>query len=235
MRFVLLLCLAGLPALCGEYAVLSNGFRIHTESHERDGDLVRLHTGEGDVELPASSVSRFEQDDYFPPPPPVVAETPAPAAPPADPHILVNRAADAAGLPRALVHSVVRAESAYRMDAVSPKGAVGLMQLMPGTAAALKADPNDPAQNVVAGAMYLRQLLIKYEGSDHQVSKALAAYNAGAGAVDKYKGVPPYSETRNYVQRVISTYNRETAKDASADSGDDHSAADSSIRTSESR
>ena len=224
MKFALFLCLAGVPALCGEFAVLSTGFRIHVQSHEQTGDVVRLHTDQGDIELPAATVSGFEVEDYVAPAPapaPAVAPALLPA-PPADPHELVNHAADAAGLPRALVHSVVRAESAYKMNAVSPKGAIGLMQLMPGTAAALNADPNDPAQNVAAGAMYLRQLLIKYQDSDHQVSQALAAYNAGPGAVAKYKGVPPYAETRAYVQRVISGYNKESAREGSDHAGTAH-------------
>jgi soluble lytic murein transglycosylase-like protein len=102
-------------------------------------------------------------------------------------------------------------ESAYRPNAISPKGAVGLMQLMPQTAAALNADPYDPRQNAEAGAEYLAQLLEKYKDDQHQVSKALAAYNAGPGAVDKYNGVPPYRETVNYVNSVLADYNRRTA------------------------
>jgi soluble lytic murein transglycosylase-like protein len=212
MKSVLVFCLAAASGMGGEFAVLSNGFRIHADSHETAGGLVRLHTGSGDIELPASSISRFEADDYVPPPP---AAVPVASASPVatDPKTLVNMAADAAGLPRALVHSVVRAESAYQVDAISPKGAIGLMQLMPGTAAAMNADPHNPAQNVAAGAMYLRGLLLKYQNSDHQVSEALAAYNAGPGAVDKYKGVPPYSETRAYVQRVIGQYNKALPQD----------------------
>jgi soluble lytic murein transglycosylase-like protein len=217
MKPLLVLCLTAIPAVIpvvgGEFAVLSTGFRIHAESHEQAGGLVRLHTGEGDIELPAASISRFEADDYVAPP---AAPAPARAAAlPVDPKALAAMAADAAGLPRALVDSVVRAESAWRVDAVSPKGAIGLMQLLPGTAASLKADPRNPAQNVAAGAMYLRALLLKYQNSDHQVSEALAAYNAGPGAVDKYKGVPPYGETRAYIQRVISQYNKESGEDAS--------------------
>jgi soluble lytic murein transglycosylase-like protein len=79
------------------------------------------------------------------------------------------------------------------------------MQLMPGTAAELQADPHNPEENTKAGALYLRQLLLKYNGD---VVKALAAYNAGPGAVDKYKGVPPYRETRSYVNRVITNYRK---------------------------
>ena len=221
MKSAILFCLAAIPAFCGESAVLATGFRIHAQSHELAGDIVRLHTDSGDIELPASTVSRFEVDDYVPPPvvtPPVAVLVPQP---PPDTKTLVNMAADAAGIPRALVHSVVRAESGYRADAVSPKGAIGLMQLMPGTAASLNADPHDPAQNVAAGAMYLRELLLKYQNSDHQVSQALAAYNAGPGAVDKYKGVPPYAETRAYVQRVISRYNKDSEQDSSQNSAED--------------
>jgi len=98
---------------------------------------------------------------------------------------------------------VVKAESGYRQDAVSPKGAVGLMQLMPGTARLLGADPTDPRQNVDAGARYLTELLRKYFNDPYQVRKAVAAYNAGPAAVDRYNGIPPYPETIAYVERVI--------------------------------
>jgi soluble lytic murein transglycosylase-like protein len=104
------------------------------------------------------------------------------------------------------VHSVVAAESAYRPDAVSPKGAIGLMQLMPATAKAYGVDPHDPEQNVDAGTRYLRDLLLKY---DHGVFSALAAYNAGPGAVAKYNGVPPYRETQAYVNRIYRSYLRQ--------------------------
>jgi soluble lytic murein transglycosylase-like protein len=107
------------------------------------------------------------------------------------------------------VHSVAKAESGYRLDAVSPKGALGLMQLMPATAAELNVDPHDPAQNAEAGAEYLRDLLLKYENDPNQVSKAVAAYNAGPGAVDKYNGIPPYRETIDYVNRVLKDYEKE--------------------------
>ena len=110
------------------------------------------------------------------------------------------------GLPPAFVHSVAKVESALRSDAVSPKGAIGIMQLMPATAAALSADPHDPAQNVEAGARLLRELLIKYENYPDQVRRALAAYNAGSGAVDRYNGVPPYRETQAYVEKVLQNY-----------------------------
>jgi soluble lytic murein transglycosylase-like protein len=209
----ILVCASGLFA--GEYAVLDNGFRIHADSHTVDGDNVQLATAHGVIQVPASSVRAFEVEEYTPPPP---APPPPPPAVPVvavelklSPHQLVTRAAERAGLPPAIVHSIARAESAYRPDALSPKGAIGLMQLMPGTAAELNADPHDPAQNADAGARYLRQLLEKYDGV---VSKAVAAYNAGPGAVDKYNGVPPYKETIEYVQRVLRQYDKEQKQTA---------------------
>jgi soluble lytic murein transglycosylase-like protein len=102
----------------------------------------------------------------------------------------------------------VSAESAYQVKAVSKKGAIGLMQLMPSTARDYGADPTDPKQNVEAGTRYLRDLLVKYQHDDNQVSRALAAYNAGPGAVDRYHGVPPYRETRAYVASVIRKYEK---------------------------
>lgn len=209
---VLLFVLAAVPAMAGQYAVLSNGFRVYAERHERQGDIIRLHTRDGITELPASLIASFEVEEYVAPAAaPIAVESPAPVttiAAPATvrtPQQLVEDAALHAGLPPAIVHSVARAESGYRQDAISPKGAIGLMQLMPGTAAELQANPHNPEENTKAGAMYLRQLLLKYNGD---VVKALAAYNAGPGAVDRYNGVPPYRETRSYVNRVISNYKR---------------------------
>ena len=218
--FVLLTCSLAAPA--GEYALLSNGFRIHADSHSTEGALVKLSTAQGIIELPANTVTGFETEEYTPPPPPAAVPQQQPAAvEEADRSLtareLVTRAANRAGLPPAIVHSIARAESGYRADAVSPKGAIGLMQLMPRTAATLNADPRDPAQNADAGAQYLRQLLEKYDGDPHQVSKAVAAYNAGPGAVDKYNGVPPYRETRQYVNRVLRQYEKEQKKKSSGD------------------
>ncbi len=204
-----------LAAQAGEFVVLSNGFRIHAASHTVDGSVVQLQTSQGVIEIQASTVVAFEQEDSAPPvaPPAVAPEAPKTVpAPDPTPQELVTRAAIHAGLPPAIVHSIARAESGYREDAVSPKGAIGLMQLMPKTAADLNADPHDPAQNADAGARYLRDLLHKYENDPHQVSKAVAAYNAGPGAVDKYNGIPPYPETIQYVRRVLKQYEKEQAR-----------------------
>jgi soluble lytic murein transglycosylase-like protein len=117
---------------------------------------------------------------------------------------IINRAAARNGLDPALVGAVVRQESGFRADAVSPAGAQGLMQLMPSTARDLGvADPFDPRQNVDGGARLLRSLIDRYDG---RLDFALAAYNAGPGAVDRYGGVPPYPETQSYVSAILADY-----------------------------
>jgi soluble lytic murein transglycosylase-like protein len=195
--------LVAVAAWAGEYAVLANGFRLPAERHEVVDGKVRLYSsGGGSTELDASLVAGFEREAEAPRAPVPVAAT---APPRPDVRELADRAAIANGLPKALVHSVVAAESAYQPAAVSPKGAIGLMQLMPATARAYQADPHDPAQNLEAGARHLRDLLLKYDGDPY---KALAAYNAGPGAVARYNGVPPYAETQTYVQRVLSRYQK---------------------------
>lgn len=188
--------------------MLGNGFRIHDDRHEIDGAIVRLHEGEGVTEMPAASVLNFEVEDV----PPKVAQLPQPLATPppvatvAAPPELAARAARKFALPESFVASVMRAESAFRQTAVSPKGATGLMQLMPDTAKHLGVDPNNPAENAEGGARYLRDLLARYENDPDQVLLALAAYNAGPGAVEKYHGVPPYRETREYILRVLKNW-----------------------------
>jgi len=118
---------------------------------------------------------------------------------------LIKRASRRHGVPAALVKAVIHAESAFNPQAVSPKGAMGLMQLMPATAQQLGvAKPFHASQNVQGGTRYLRSLHERYGNWTH----TLAAYNAGPTAVDHYRGVPPYDETRQYVKRVLSYYRR---------------------------
>ncbi|HYL37331.1 MAG TPA: lytic transglycosylase domain-containing protein [Bryobacteraceae bacterium] len=108
----------------------------------------------------------------------------------------------------AMVKSIIAAESAFAPNAVSPKGAVGLMQLMPDTARQYGADPTVPEQNVDAGAHYLSWLLQRYAHTRDQMRRAIAAYNAGPGAVARCHGVPPFRETRAYVSRVLRLFGK---------------------------
>ncbi|PJZ52923.1 lytic transglycosylase [Leptospira adleri] len=116
---------------------------------------------------------------------------------------IIRKESEKNHLDPALVQSVIKAESGFKTNAVSPKGAIGLMQLMPSTANLLGVDdPSDPAENVAGGTKFLSDLLNKYKNLDH----ALAAYNAGPGAVDRYGGIPPYKETQKYVAKVKKFY-----------------------------
>ena len=135
-------------------------------------------------------------------------------------HAIIRRAAAKHNVPAAFVKSIVAAESAFDCEAISSKGAIGLMQLMPETAEQFGADPTVPEQNIDAGTKYLRILLDRYHRYKNPMVRAAAAYNAGPGVVDRYKGVPPYKETRGYVKRVLGFFKRfqkEAQKEASAD------------------
>jgi soluble lytic murein transglycosylase-like protein len=128
----------------------------------------------------------------------------------------IDAAAARNGVDPALLRGLIRQESNFDPNATSPAGAMGLCQLMPATAAGLGVtNPRDPVQNIEGGAKYLKQQLDRFGGD---VSKALAAYNAGPGAVQKYDGVPPYAETQAYVQRVTGYANeyRQAAPAATA-------------------
>ncbi len=116
---------------------------------------------------------------------------------------LINDASAKHGVPAAFVRSIVAAESNFDSTAVSPKGAIGLMQLMPETAQLFGADPNVPDRNVDAGTRYLRVLLDRYSRYRNPLPRVIAAYNAAPKSVDRYRGVPPFPETRTYVARVL--------------------------------
>jgi len=119
---------------------------------------------------------------------------------------LIYRAGRQHGLDPRLIHAVILQESRYKKDAVSYAGAEGLMQLMPATAKRFKCeDRRDPEQNIEAGAKYLRWLLKRFDGN---VQLALAGYNAGEGAVDKYDGIPPYEQTQTYVKKIVANYGK---------------------------
>ncbi len=119
---------------------------------------------------------------------------------------IIQKAQVKYGIEFSLIKAVIQAESGFNPRAVSKKGAKGLMQLMPDNYKALSViDPFDPSQNIMGGTRYLKQLLNRY---DAKLPLALAAYNAGPTAVDRYRRIPPYAETQNYVQKVMALYNR---------------------------
>lgn len=214
MRFLIAALLISVPAVAGEFALLESGAQIRIERYEKVGDTIRLYTtADAFLEIPASMVTGFEPEVKSTPPPQVAQPAPiAPAEtakvekPKPNPRDLIDKAALAHGVPAEFVHLVARAESGYKQEAVSSKGAIGIMQLMPQTAAALNADPYDPEQNVEAGTRLLRDLLVQYKDQPDQLRRALAAYNAGPGAVAKYNGVPPYRETQLYVDKIVEGY-----------------------------
>lgn len=168
----------------------------------------------GDVQIRAVDVLRVEPDEQvdIEPAPPAAADGGS-AGESKTPRTVEQIVADAAhkyALPRSLVRAVARAESALNPAAVSPKGAQGVMQLMPGTAKELGVrDAFDAAENIDAGVRLLRQLLEKYDG---RVAEALAAYNAGPGAVARHKGVPPYRETRGYIRKIVKDFEKAEKK-----------------------
>ena len=129
-----------------------------------------------------------------------VAAPPTPAIAPAELVSLIDEIASRYGVEESLVHSMIRAESNYNPRAISPKGALGMMQLIPATARRFGvANPFDTRENIEGGVRYLKFLLDYYE---NDYPRAIAAYNAGENAVDRYNGIPPYAETRDYVVRV---------------------------------
>lgn len=228
MRLIHVIGLAALalPLWAGESVVLNTGYRLHADRHELSGDVARLYSDTGVIEIRASAIAAYEPEEIVTlPAPPAPASAIAPDPPPAiarpqTPADIAVEVAKKYNLPESFVASVMKAESAFHPDAVSPKGAIGLMQLMPGTAHELGVDPHDPLQNADGGAQYLRQLLARYENDPDQVLLALAAYNAGPAAVEHWHGVPPYRETREYILRVLKDWGKPPKQSAtsSADS-----------------
>ncbi len=206
-RLFAALLLLSSTVFAADIAELRNGFSIRHRTRETRDGLVRLYIDDQKtsfVDVPAAEIK-----SYFSEPDPVEPDRVAPAPNTAiakSTSQIVHEASTKHGVDSDFIRSVIKQESAGNARAVSPAGARGLMQLMPGTASQLGVnDSFSPEQNVHGGTRYLRELLERYNGD---AVKALAAYNAGPKAVDRYKGMPPYSETRQYVQRVILDYNK---------------------------
>ncbi len=207
-------------AFGADLAVLQNGFSIRHDHREVIGAVTRLYTGTDNtnyVDVQTSQIVQFEHDltpAVLPGPtvkPPAAATimpsiAAASAAKKPDLDAVINGASDRTQIDPDLISSVIHAESGFNPHALSPKGAQGLMQLMPGTAANLGvANAFDPRSNVDGGTRYLKELLQLY---NFDLVKALAAYNAGPLRVKQYHGVPPYNETHAYVARIIRDFNR---------------------------
>jgi soluble lytic murein transglycosylase-like protein len=210
---------ACVPGFAAQHITLSNGSEFDCIRQEPAGAHVRLYlfssggaTAANDsnyIEVPANSVLRVETVPDPPAPPAATpASDPTRTAPltAAEMHLILARAGAAHNIDADLLASVIQAESNGNTLAVSRAGAQGLMQLMPSTASDLGVhNAFVPEQNIGGGTAYLDQLLTRYRDN---VALALAAYNAGPAAVDRYHGIPPYAETRAYVARVIRAFNR---------------------------
>ena len=199
--------LATVPALyAAEEITLTNGFNLLCDHREETGGRVRLFTSRGSSNFLEVDAAEIASVDLVPDPPAVPAPRSEPRLTQADVHQLMTQAGASHNLDVDLLASVVRAESGGNIHAVSRAGAQGLMQLMPGTAAQLGVTDSFRAdQNINGGTAYLDALLVRYHD---RLALALAAYNAGPAAVDKYHGMPPYRETQTYVARVIREFNR---------------------------
>ncbi len=181
------------PSTRADYAVLRSGLRLHITGYETSGDRVRLTVDGGLIEVPADAILSVEREDVFPARP----ADPPPTGPFGN---LIRAAAEKHGVDEKLIEHVIAVESKFNPRAVSHKQALGLMQLLPRTAARFSvANAFDPAQNIDAGTRYLKELLDRYSGN---LPLALAAYNAGPEMVERYRGVPPFPETQRYVRQI---------------------------------
>jgi soluble lytic murein transglycosylase-like protein len=189
--FLLFACV---PAAHADYAVLRSGQRLNITGWQQNGDTVRLDLSGGSVTLPASELVSVEPEEIFSV---AIKEVDGPYA------AEIRAASAAYGVDAQLISSVIAIESKYNPRAVSRKGAYGLMQLLPATAARLSVrNIFDPTENINAGTRYLKELLDRF---GQNLTLALAAYNAGPERVTQYRGVPPYPETQHYVRNVAAT------------------------------
>jgi len=193
-----------------ELVFFASGRNMSVKSHRSEGDsIVLVLRAGGEIVCANASIARIAPDEVpYPEPEAEVAPAPAPP-PPAAPAMpygeIIDKFAREQNVPAKLVRAVIQVESAYNERARSRKGAMGLMQLMPETARQYAvSDPYDPTSNIEAGIRHLRALLDRLP----TVTLAIAAYNAGEAAVQRFRGVPPYPETRDYVKRVLDLISR---------------------------
>ena len=213
LAFALILALWPTQALA-ELVIFPEGAFMKVTAYEIEGDRVKVELPSGGrMTLSMKRVERIIADEIVDEPPLPVPEAPPPPrfslrfepshAQPTTPYgDLIYRTAERHSLNPALLAAIVRAESAFDPRAVSVKGAQGLMQLMPATASRFGLEGGEvfePEKNLDAGARYLSWLTRRFDG---RLAWVLAAYNAGEGTVDRYSGVPPYRETRNYLRRI---------------------------------
>jgi soluble lytic murein transglycosylase-like protein len=192
-----------------ELVFFNTGRTMSVKAHRVEGEsiVLELRNG-GEMAFASSLVDRFTPDEV-PYPEPEVEAPPVAAAPQVEATAgpfseIIDRVAAEQHVSAKLVRAVIQVESAYNVRARSSKGAMGLMQLMPATARLYAvADPYDPAANIEGGIKHLKSLLQRLP-----VALALAAYNAGEAAVQRFNGIPPYAETRNYVSRILAIANR---------------------------
>jgi hypothetical protein len=203
------------PAVClwfpleagAELVFFTTGRHMSVQSVREEGDtIVLLLRGGGEIVCARELITRIAPDEVpYPEPGPTAVGDDA-AVRPLDAHPygeIIDRVSAVHGVDPRLVRAVIQVESGNRPDARSPKGAMGLMQLMPATARQYAVqNPYDPRTNIEAGVRHLRSLLDRFD-----LSLALAAYNAGEGAVQRFGGIPPYRETRDYVWRVTQLLN----------------------------
>lgn len=181
------------PAARADYAVLRSGLRLHITGYEQTGDRVRMTVEGGTVEVQAADLLSIEPEEHF-------GAAPAQPSPEGPFGSLIRAASVKHGVDEKLIEYVIAVESNFNPRAVSRKQALGLMQLLPQTAARYSvANIFDPAENIDAGTHYLKDLLAKYRGN---LQLALAAYNAGPEMVERYGGIPPFPETQKYVRQI---------------------------------
>jgi soluble lytic murein transglycosylase-like protein len=194
--FLAVLTIAAAPgAARADYAVLKSGVRLHITGYQVQGERMVLTIPGGTVNVALADVATIQPEDVF-------TEAPPPPAPPStEPYAQYIRAAAARhGVDEKLITHVIAVESNFNPRAASRKSALGLMQLLPETAARYSVgNVFDPAQNIEGGTHYLKDLLDRYRGN---LRLALAAYNAGPEVVDRCGGIPPIAETQSYVRRI---------------------------------